>query len=161
MCWKWLSYIANTSEPIHMRSWSGSLTKAEFTFHCFKYPPQYVSLHIVMFQPSVWLTVVCYCYYIRIVCNPDISFIIVLSQVFQMLYMSSVRTVDSVNISCAYCDRYFCDWTAIWQESHWVSNNCTVVVLQADASDNQQNNLKYFNCTDVDYSKELNLHINF
>jgi hypothetical protein len=24
-----------------------------------------------------------------------------------MLYMSSVRAVDSVNISCEFCDRYF------------------------------------------------------
>ena len=77
-----------------------------------------------------------------------------------MLYMRSVRTVGSVNISCAYCDHYFCDWTAIWQESHWVSSNCTVV-LQADSSDNQQNNVKYFNYTDVGYSKKLNLRINF
>jgi len=30
-----------------------------------------------------------------------------------MLYMSSVWTVDSVNISCAYCDFYFCDWIPI------------------------------------------------
>ena len=61
-----------------------------------------------------------------------------------MLYMSSLRTVDSVHISCAYCDRYFYEWIPIWQESHWVSNNCTVG-LQADASDKQHNNLKYFN----------------
>ena len=54
-----------------------------------------------------------------------------------MLNMSSVRTVDSVNISCAFCDRYFCHCIPIWQESHCVSSNC-IVVLQADASDNRQ-----------------------
>jgi hypothetical protein len=54
----------------------------------------------------------------------------------QVLYMNSVRTVDSVNISCAYCDRYFYHFIPIWQESHWVSSNCTVV-LQANASDEQ------------------------
>ena len=58
-----------------------------------------------------------------------------------MLYMSSVRTVDSVNISCAYCDRYCNHWLPMWQESHWVSSNCTVV-LQADASDKQQNSVR-------------------
>ena len=33
MCWKLLSYIVDTSEAIHMRSWSGSLRKAEFTIN--------------------------------------------------------------------------------------------------------------------------------
>ena len=43
-----------------------------------------------------------------------------------------------------------------WQESHRVSCNCTVV-QQADASDNQQYNVKYFNLTDVSYLKKENL----
>ena len=58
--------------------------------------------------------------------------------------MSNVRTVDIVNISCAFWDRYFCDWIPNWQQSQWVSSNCTVV-LQDDAGDNQQNNVKCFN----------------
>jgi hypothetical protein len=69
---------------------------------------------------------------------------IVLSPVLQMLFMSSVRTVDSVNISCAFGDRYFYDSIPIWQGSHCLSSNCTVV-LQADAGDNQQTNVNYFN----------------
>ena len=71
-------------------------------------------------------------------------FIILLCPLLKMLYVSSVRTVDSVNISCAFCDHCFCHCIPIWQESHCVSNNCTVV-LQADASDNEQNNVQYFN----------------
>jgi len=71
-------------------------------------------------------------------------FIYVLHPVLQMLCMSSVRTVDNVNISCAYSDRYFYHWIPMWQESHCVSSNCTVV-LQADDSDNERNNVKYFN----------------
>jgi len=47
-------------------------------------------------------------------------FIILLHPVLQILYMCSVRTVDTVNISCAYCDCYFCDRIPIWQESQWV-----------------------------------------
>ena len=58
-----------------------------------------------------------------------------------MLYMSSVRTVDSVNVSCAYCDHYFCDWIPIWQESQWVSINCTIV-LEDDAGEKQQKYVK-------------------
>jgi len=75
-----------------------------------------------------------------------------------MLYMSSVRTVDSVNISCAYCDHPFYHRIPIWQGSHCVSSNLTVV-LQADANDNQQNNVKYFNYTDVSYSWKHGLHM--
>jgi len=58
-----------------------------------------------------------------------------------MLYMSSVRTVDSVIISCAYFDRYFFDWIPIWQESQWVSVNCTFV-FEGDAGEKQQNYVK-------------------
>jgi hypothetical protein len=50
----------------------------------------------------------------------------------------------------------FCDCIPIWQESCRVSSNCTVV-LWADACDNQQNNVKYFNKTDVSYSKKPSL----
>jgi hypothetical protein len=155
---KWLSYIFNTSEAIHMRSWSGSLRKAGFTFHCFKFLPYYVFLRIIITQPSVCLTVVCYNNYIGFVHNPDFFIIIILHPVFQMLNMSSVRAVASVNISCAYCDCYFCDWIPIWQHSHWVCSNCSLV-LRVDASDNQQNNVNYFNWTDVSYFKKFSLYI--
>jgi len=64
---------------------------------------------------------------------------------------------------CGHCPYQLCilwslllHWTLNWQESHWVSCNCTVV-LWADASDNQQYNVKYFNLTDVSYLKKENL----
>ena len=72
-----------------------------------------------MIKPNVCLTVVCYNNYIGLV-HYSFFFIILLHPVLQMLYMSSVRTVDSVIISCAYFDRYFFDWIPIWQESQWV-----------------------------------------
>jgi len=49
----------------------------------------------------------CYNNYIGLVHNPDFFLIILLHPVLQMLYMRSVRAVDSVNISCAFCDHYF------------------------------------------------------
>jgi len=55
--------------------------------------------------------------------------------------MGSVRTVDSVNISCAYFDGYFCAWIPIWQESQWVGINRTFV-LEGDASKKHQNHVK-------------------
>ena len=61
----------------------------------------------------------------------------------QMLYMSRVRTVDSVNISCAYCDCYFCDWIPNCQESQCASINCTFL-LEGGASEKQHNNVKQF-----------------
>ena len=48
------------------------------------------------------------------------------------------------NNNHSFCDRYFCHRIPNWQESHWVNCNCTVV-LQADASDKQQNSVKQIN----------------
>jgi hypothetical protein len=69
--------------------------------------PSSVSLHILMIQPIVCLTVVCYSSYIVRVHNPDFIFCNGITSILQMLCLSSVRTVDSVRISCAYCDCYF------------------------------------------------------
>ena len=80
------------------------LRKAEFIFYWFQFLPQYVSLHIRIIQTSLFLTVVCYNNYIGLAIILTFFFIIVLRPVLQMLCMSSVRTVDSVSIGCAFGD---------------------------------------------------------
>jgi hypothetical protein len=88
----------NTSEAIHMKPWSGSLRKREFTVRIFKFLPQYVSSHIIIIQPSVCLTAVCYSNYIRVVSNP---FIILLRPVLQFC-MWAVSVLWTLSISVVY-----------------------------------------------------------
>jgi len=53
-------------------------------------------------------------------------------------FVSTVYQLCEDSWLCAYFDHSFHHKIPIWQESHCVSSNCTVV-LQADTSDKQQN----------------------
>jgi len=97
-----------------------------------------------MIQPSACMTVVCYTNFIVPVHNPDFLFC-------NRITSSSANAVYEQCKGCGQCSYQLCilrllllHWISNWQESHWVSSKCTVV-LQVDASDNQHNNVKYFN----------------
>ena len=108
--------------------------------HCLKFLPQYVSILIVMIKPNVCLTVVCY-NYIGLVHYPDF--------LFNNLIMSSfANPIHEQCQDCGHCQYQLCIlwWLLLWLDSNLadyqlVSINCTVV-LECDASEKQQNNVK-------------------
>ena len=143
MSWKCLYYITNTSEAIRrnreVEVWGKQSSHFIFSnsFHSSSPYTEYFR------QVFFWQL----CATLIILDLPIILtffFINLLRPVLQMLCISSVRTVDNVTIRCAFSDCYSYHWIPIWQECHWVSSNCTVV-LQADVGYNQQTNVNYFN----------------
>jgi len=132
MCWKWLSYITNTSETVHFRFWSGIFRIGELTFHFFKFLYiHFVSLPIIMIDPNVRLTFVCYnnCF------GPSPYF-------FLCFYNHSKSRFE--NTVYEFCEDSGCDYSfhhqiLKWQESHPVFEATLLfLVLQADAVDKQQ-----------------------
>ena len=106
-------------------------------------------------QISRWCTVQYAKNYILQLCATIINYIGPLHNpdfpVYNCIMSSFVNAMYEQCQDCGQCPYQFCIlwslllyWIPNWQESHWVSSNCTVV-LQADASDNQQKNVKFVN----------------
>jgi len=104
----------------------------------------------------VWLLCATIINYFGRVHNPNFL-------VYSCVMSSFANAVYQQCKECGHCPYQLCvllslllHWTSNWQQSQWVSSNCTVV-LQADGSDNQQNNVKYFNLRDLSYCKKKKL----
>jgi len=109
------------------------IQKKSSQFCFFKYLPQYVSLHIVIIQPSVCLTVVWYNNCIGLVHNP-FTRIILLHAVLQMLYMSSVHVGRRDTVILQVVSEFLEDWIAssygqaLHQKAHMA---CLTVKIKA------------------------------
>jgi hypothetical protein len=100
MCWMWLSYITTTSETatLEILKWTFDDRCVDISF--FHVPCIYfVSLHVIMIEPSVCLTVVFYNinFWGALFQNFDF-FIISLGPGLKILCMTFVKTVVGVHI---------------------------------------------------------------
>ena len=87
--------------------------EAEFIFHCFKFHPQYISLRIVIFHPSLFQTVVCYNYYIGLIHNPDFLF-------YNLITSSFTTAVYEQCQDCGQCQYQLC---ILWSLLLWLNSN--------------------------------------
>jgi hypothetical protein len=102
MCWMWLSYITNTLETVTLEILKWTFEDRWVHISFFHVPYIYfVSLHVIVIEPSVCLTVVFYNikFFGALLHNFDfVFFIITFGPGLKILCMTFVRTVGGVHI---------------------------------------------------------------